>query len=163
MKLILLFVILFFIISISAIELGISPADLTIEGTINQKICRNLSIKGTYEGILIGKSKWTKNKEINIKEYSSEIKDLSIIEEFPEIININKTKEIEFCVTAKKPGNYYGAIIYVTKEGPIGIGSWINFKVSENKKRSPFLKETFFLIFLTLFLILAFFKYKKAC
>ena len=56
--LLILIAILFLVNLISATKLGISPGNLIFNGSVNEKICKNLTINTDYQGDIIGESKW---------------------------------------------------------------------------------------------------------
>jgi len=140
MKFLLILIIILFLVSlVSATKLGISPGNLIFNGSINEKICRNITINTDYKGILIGESKWIKEvkEKKDIKDYNLNQEDLGINLDYPTEINISENNEIiSVCITANKIGKYNGAIIYKTNGGYAGVGSWIEIDIKNNNKTS---------------------------
>ena len=137
--LLILIAILFLVNLISATKLGISPGNLIFNGSVNEKICKNLTINTDYQGDIIGESKWIEKikEKRDIKDYNLNANNLNLNIEFPERINITKNIwEIEVCITAKKPGRYNGAILYKTADSYAGVGSWIEVDINKNENQT---------------------------
>jgi hypothetical protein len=120
---------------VTATNLGISPGNLIFNGSVNEKICKNLTINTDYRGGIIGESKWIDivKENRNIRDYNLNSIDLNLNIEFPERIDISKNIwNIPVCITAKKPGKYNGAIIYKTVDSYAGVGSWIEVDINKN-------------------------------
>ncbi|MEM0465248.1 MAG: hypothetical protein QXW97_00935 [Candidatus Pacearchaeota archaeon] len=128
----------FFIInSVISLELSISPGNLNFSGNVSQRICKEIFIKTSYAGNILGETKWIKkfNKKRDIGEYNLKPEDLNLIIDYPSKIKsdgISLKKEI--CITANKSGEYYGAITYKTQEGYAGVGSWIYVNIEKEQK-----------------------------
>lgn len=117
--------ILFLIVFVSATKLGISPAKIEIKGETGNKICKNVYLFSDYDGYLIGKTKWAKSGGKDFRNYNLDAENLYMGVEYPRRINVSDKKEIEICLIAEKPGDYYGALVYSTENGSAGIGTWI--------------------------------------
>jgi hypothetical protein len=137
MKFLLIFLIIFLIYNVSATNLGISPGNLEFNGSINEKICRNITIKTDTNGTLIGEVRWLEGdiEKRDIKEYKKDSID-GINIDLPKMIsNISGIQNIEVCIISKNPGIYYGSIIYKTQDSYAGVGSWIKVDISNKKER----------------------------
>jgi hypothetical protein len=131
--LIFIFIIFSLIILVSATRIGISPTYLNFNGSANEKICLNFSMSSDFNGNIIGETKWSLYESKNIRDYSLQAEELGIIVDFPENIKIEKSTPSEICITAGKPGEYNGALIYKTENSYAGVGLWINVKINGNK------------------------------
>lgn len=137
MKILILFFFIFLSISlVSGVELGISPGDIKFKGSVGEKICQNISIHTDYKGKLIGEIKWVKDINLirKIENYKFNSQESGVEADYSSMINISKKDIIsEFCLTANKSGNYYGAIIYKTDGDYAGVGAWVEVNINSNK------------------------------
>jgi hypothetical protein len=140
MKFLLIFIVMLFFLSfVSATKLGITPGNLIFNGSVNEKICSNLTLSTDYNGILIGESKWIEKaeKKRDIKDYNLNADDLNINIVFPESINISKNiMNVEVCIISERSGKYNGAIVYRTADSYAGVGSWIEADIFGNNPNS---------------------------
>jgi len=130
-----LFTILSLISLVSATKLGITPGNLIFNGSINEKICENITLSTDYRGSIIGESKWIESvkEKRNVVDYNLVAGDLNLMIDFPEQINISKNIwNIPICITGKKSGKFNGAIIYKTTDSYAGVGSWIEVNIKNS-------------------------------
>lgn len=174
-KILFFLIILYFalVCNVYSLELGISPGEIKFYGNVNEKICRNISIQTNYNESILGETRWIKNfeKKRDIKDYELNSDDLSLVVDYIEKI---KSKGIslkeQVCITATKPGKYYGAITYKTETGYAGVGSWIEVDIKGDLEdratlskitglvirtaSKKFYKSIFALIFFVIFIML---------
>lgn len=122
---------------ICPLELGISPGEIKLVGKTGENICKNITIQSDYRGEIIGETKWIRNvkEKREIKDYNLDAKSLDLNIEYSDVILINdKYASGKICIRSENPGNYNGAILYKTKEGYAGVGSWITANITESYK-----------------------------
>lgn len=112
---------------VSSASIGISPGDISFSGSTNRQICSNFSVIG--DGTFKGEIKWSAKNSKNIIDYNLTSKNLQINDSFPiETIRGN----YKICLSARKAGNYHGAILYKLENSSYGIGSWIELDIKDN-------------------------------
>lgn len=171
-----MFLFLFFLGSVSAISLNMGPPQIDLSGAVNEKICSSVSIRVDNSSELVGKILWAEEgfSERNLNLHSLSSDDLRISSEFERNIFVDRNKTIDFCIRARKPGNYHGALLYKVKDKPVRVGIWVNASIegnsmikitgnSVNKMDISFNQALFYLpIFLILVLaLLLFFSRRK--
>lgn len=119
-------------------QLGISPPKIAFNGSVDEKICKDILIYTNYREFLIGNDRWAwEKKQIrDISKYKFNSSLLKLNLEYPKKIKIlNDSKQnIEVCLTAQKHGIYYGALFYSTEASPAGVGIWISANITEKEK-----------------------------
>ena len=127
------------------LKIGIFPPDINLQTNINEKVCKNVYLSSDSKVEFFGETRWSEKKpEIvrNINYYSKK-EPVNLSLEYPKEVSLNKNKSIEICVLSKKSGEYYGALLYITRENYAGVGSWLYLNVSgENKDEDSFTKIT---------------------
>jgi hypothetical protein len=131
------FLILVLILSsfVSSLGLGISPPEVTFEGSVGERICKKVSLHSSSNLNVIGKDGWREGDVFvkDLSKYKSEAGDLKIEMDYPKELSVVSREEFDVCVVAEKEGDYYGALIYTARNGPVGIGNWIVVRVSEGE------------------------------
>jgi len=127
-----LFVFIFLLSFSSALQIGVSPAHLTLSSEINKKVCSKVVVDSDRQITINIEDKWGKIKSKNINEYNFSAKDVGVEIFLPEPFSIDKTKEIEICFLTKKSGKYYGLISFNSGGGFVGVGQWIEINVRNN-------------------------------
>lgn len=147
MKIIIFFFSFLFLFNlVSCIELKISPQEIFLNGTSNEFICENISIKTLEESNIEIKDRWAiKNfQEKDFKSHKLNSQDLGLILVYNSSKRIiNQSKEL-ICIKAKKPGFYHGLILIRIKNSSSGIGVWVNLNISENNFNSKITGKTIF-------------------
>jgi hypothetical protein len=125
---------IFFIYSVNAATLTISPPQLDFKGVVGEEICNNIKIKVNGTENLTGKIKWAEEgyfeRVLNEHKLDSEELDLEI--DFSEEIEINEIEEIKICLRGKKAGKFHGVLLYKIKDKPLQIGIWTNVTLEGN-------------------------------
>ena len=156
----------------SSSTLGISPGTIEFFEEPNQIICKNFTIFADNDSLFYGEVKWSKENSKNINQYTLSSEELNINTNFP---NKTKSGQYQICLSVKKEGNYFGALMYKLKDSSYGIGSWIELSIAKNNSMTKILlltgnainktgsKKIFFLtpILLLIILILLLSKLKK--
>tara|TARA_Y100000310_G_scaffold150569_2_gene150051 strand:- start:3251 stop:3775 length:525 start_codon:yes stop_codon:yes gene_type:complete len=115
--------------------LGISPPEVTFEGSVGERICNEVSLHSSSNLEVVGKDRWMKGDVFvkDLSRYKSGADDLKIEVDYPKELGVVSREEFEVCVVAEKEGDYFGALIYTASDGPVGIGNWIIVRVSEDE------------------------------
>lgn len=133
-KLILFYVLIFFLEFVSPLELGLSPAHFEIETNVGETACKNISLNSDRAIVILVNNKWAKTESRNLKDYNLSSENFGI-EVTEEKIFLDKKKETEVCFSGEKAGNFYGVILFESENGYAGVGSWVELNVvAENKK-----------------------------
>ncbi len=132
-----LFINLLFLINLAAAaRIGVSPAIIEFNIDSGIKICEKATLFSNSNETLIGETRWSSDKEFekNLNKYTLNPEDLKIKIEFPENVKVDNKKQIEICLTGKRAGKYYGALIYKTENKPAGIGIWISANINGDEE-----------------------------
>jgi hypothetical protein len=125
---------IFFICSIDAATLTISPPHLNFEGKVGDEICNNIKIKVNGTENMTGKIKWAKEGyfERILHEHNLDSEELNLKINFPEKVKVDGSEEIEICLRGKKSGKYHGVLLYRIQDKPLQIGIWTNVSLEGN-------------------------------
>ena len=155
------------IILVNAGQLSITPAELFINASINEKTCGKIKITSDHTGNLLGELKWSEDFKKELKDYKFSSDYFKLNETYPKKIYFSgkDRKEANICFTSKKAGSYNGLLIYHTENGYAGIGIWVHLTVVKKElgKVKIFLysSPTILLSFLLFLLVLSNFNNKK--
>lgn len=126
-----LFLIFLFLITIlisfcSAVDIGISPGTIILSEKQNEIACTNFTIIGEDENIFNGDIKWSNENSRKINDYTMSSEKLNINATIPSGI---KAGQYKICISSKRAGNYYGALMYKLNNSSYRIGTWVELKV----------------------------------
>jgi hypothetical protein len=162
--------ILIFIKGAFAAYVGLSPSNVNLSSEINEEVCETVYIFSDNNKI-IANDYWSKKQTRKINEFNINKKDLGIISRYNKENTVNGRLVNEICFKSKKPGKYYGLIIYNIENKTAGVGLFVNYKVNGEIKNDLvkisgmvisdtayskifLITPTIFLIILLIFLIL---------
>ena len=117
--------------SVSAFELGMSPAHIFIKGNAGEMICHNVSIIiRDYNGSLFLSSKWlpAEEKREIFEAYTLNAEGRGI-GAYHNSIFLAESKTERVCVQSMRPGIYKGILMLQPGEGIVGIASKIEVKI----------------------------------
>ena len=83
---------------VSAFEFGVSPSELNFQGKEGEKICKNVKIFSSIDGINIAiEDKWTTQKDSskNLNEYLMDSNELKINMNYERDFLLNNEREIK--------------------------------------------------------------------
>jgi len=117
-------------VSVSALDLGLSPSKMNLNGSTGDKICGNFTLSTTAIALdLSVEDKWTEQADSkNLNDYTKPASDYKIESKYLGEINLSGKKKFEFCVTMQKPGIYNGVLIFRSKT-IAGLGMWIKAEI----------------------------------
>lgn len=122
--------------SVFAYNLGIRPTEVKFEGKINERICKNVTlISGDYKGQMIAEDRWAE-KSIFVRDFkahnlTSSLIGIDIV--YSKEFNIQNEKDISVCLNSKFSGLFHGLLIFTTKGGNIGVGTWLNIRIADGE------------------------------
>src|SRR3989344_9690847 len=120
-SLISLAIILYVVLSIStasAVEIGISPAQLEFKADAGQEVCKKVSVYSGEDENLIGSDKWSGEKTFvkDIRKYTLNSSEKGITFKYPKEVYAKRQLEFNVCIIGNKAGMYYGSLIYSTNK-----------------------------------------------
>ena len=116
--------------AVSAIEFGISPEAINLDGNTGENICGNFSLIGDSKIVFNGSIAWSETNTKTISDYSLSSGSMSLKAAFPQEAGPGRYM---LCVTGSKPGRYYGALFYKVESMSYGIGTWIYLNINGNE------------------------------
>ncbi|MBI2629276.1 hypothetical protein HYW74_04280 [Candidatus Pacearchaeota archaeon] len=118
---------------VSAVEIGISPAQLEFKADAGQEVCKKVSVYSGEDENLIGSDKWSSEKTFvkDIRKYTLSANGLGITFKYPKEVYAKRQLEFNVCISGNKAGTYYGSLIYSTNKSA-AVGTWIILKVNGN-------------------------------
>lgn len=134
------FIFLFIILIIkTGLAFSISPAEVYLNGKINEKICQEIKII-EESGTIIIEDQWTENKigEKNINLYNFDSKKFDLSLDYPKKLDVQNEEKINICLTGKKSGKYFGVLLLHLQEKPVGIGIWIKVDLMEAHNKEDY-------------------------
>jgi hypothetical protein len=122
-------------ILVNAGQLSITPAELFINASLNEKTCGKIKITSDYTGNLLGELKWSEGSKKEPKDYKFSSEYFKLNETYPKNIYFlgKDRKEAKICFTSKKAGSYNGLLVYYTQNGYAGIGIWVHLTVVKSE------------------------------
>lgn len=133
-KFIFLFFVLFFVSNVSAVNLRMGPPQINLVGNTNDFVCSTFTIKVDEVSNLSGSIYWANegfsDRNLNLHKLNSA--DLDLITNFDKNILVNGSKSLNFCMKARKAGDYHGALMYKIKNKPVRVGIWVNATIEGN-------------------------------
>src|SRR3989344_2074550 len=119
--------------TVSAVEIGISPAQLEFKADAGQEVCKKVSVYSGEEDNLIGSDKWSGEKTFvkDIRKYTLNSSEKGITFKYPKEVYAKRQLEFNVCIIGNKAGMYYGSLIYSTNKSA-AVGTWIILKVNGN-------------------------------
>ena len=118
---------------ISSVELGIKPLEIKLDAETGEMVCESITLTGSTNFIL--QNKWNNETSRDLIKYVQEAEFYNINVGFSkQKTSNNPDKEIvEVCFNSKKPGVYYGALMFRVENSNLGFGNWIMLNItSEN-------------------------------
>lgn len=117
--------------TVSAVEIGISPAQVEFKADAGQEVCKKVSVYSGEEDNLIGSDKWSGEKTFvkDIRKYTLSSSEKGITFKYPKEVYARNRLEFNVCITGDKSGTYYGSLIYSTNRSA-AVGTWIILKVN---------------------------------
>lgn len=112
----------------SAVQIGISPAELSISVRQNEIVCSNITLFSSSNTLLAGDDKWTLGKEKDFMKYNLNADYLNIEINYNKLILVQNQANLLVCITGKNPGQYHGALLFHSEN--TGVGCWINLNVT---------------------------------
>jgi len=129
--------ILLVVANVSALTLKLEPSKLNLTGEPNEKICQNLKIEySVSNGLVEGRDLWAQEgvTDKNLSLHTLDAEDLGLTFDYPKIVKVTGTKDVDICVTAEDKGLYHGALLYRTMQGGsvgIELNVWVTVDIKE--------------------------------
>jgi hypothetical protein len=117
---------------VSAKQIEIVPTSFELNGWTNQSLCKDIEISSDYRAIFILEDRWAEKSIRDLEHYVQNKSYFSIAVQYPNEITVIKNATIQACFTFNNSGEYNGALIFLEKEGNMGVGSWIKANIIGN-------------------------------
>lgn len=127
-----LFIFVFLIINVSAINLSIYPSKLSFNSSIGEMQCQNIFLNSDSGNVLVGSDLWSYSKSNSLIDYNISSDEFEVEIFYPKNFSIENRTKIEVCIIGNKKGNFYGALLYKIDGKPLRAGTWIELNVEGN-------------------------------
>jgi hypothetical protein len=129
-----------FLLSVSAINFGISPKHIEIMTYPESESCANFTLTGDRLVVFTGEVLWSNYKTKNINDYTFSSEEVGIRAVYPKIATPGTWK---ICCSSKAGGKHFGALLYRVYETNYGIGTWVDLEIEKSTSGRPSLITTF--------------------
>lgn len=125
-----LFIFILIIFVKTTFAMAASPPELFFNGSINENICKSITLNGTENIIIL--DRWVKDKEKtkDLSQYNIKSEDLKLNFNYLNQFYLEGHKSINICLNSKRTGEYFGVLLIQSREKPVGLGIWINAKIT---------------------------------
>lgn len=136
-KIIFLFLLVLLTNFCSALEIGITPAEINIDIYEGETICKNITLFSSTPLMFSGQDFWNKENTRNLADYAS-TKPAEITLNYTKRVLVDKNKTTTICISAKEQGKYSSALVYTTEQGSAAVGTWLNITANSKTNKTTF-------------------------
>jgi hypothetical protein len=119
-----------FLVSVSATQLGVSPAKVELNLSIDEEKCFDIEIYSDRLIELEMEDFWSEKYSRNLEDYNLKGKNMNYESNF--VVNGKLKREI--CIIGDENLNKHGVLMAYSKDKKIGVGVWIKVNLDKEDK-----------------------------
>ncbi|MFA5993102.1 MAG: hypothetical protein WC796_05340 [Candidatus Pacearchaeota archaeon] len=116
------------LVSVSAVEMGVSPSTLSFSGKTGEQMCKTITITANTPNFnLYAEDNWLPRfgNSKYLQDYTTTSTSLGIQMKYTKQLTFNDKITTDICLTGLKPGQYRGALV-LKGAATAGVGVWLN-------------------------------------